>query len=248
LSYIADHDDRTGAFFERCRNARSTEGGERFWLGVGVEAPPGAVAIGDGFAAFRHGPVLSGAAADDPDLAKAADMLVRLCAGGAVSARGQFDPRSGAEHFADYFEPGLLVGAGPYWAPIRAQGWHTLRIYDFDGSGPRLYDRHTMPGGPSSDQRPAILDVAFLAAELERACVLLTAPRLSKEQQSAWLKNAFTQNPLNKEESMAAYGKRIADLGELAGAAFLPGSVVARYYQLHPRTDRLPRRNRKSQD
>jgi hypothetical protein len=191
LSYIADRNDRTGAYYERCRNARPAERGERFWLGVGVEAPPGAVAIGDGFAAFRHGPVLSGAAADDPDLAEAADMLVRLCAGGAVSARGQFDPRSGAEHLADYFEPGLLIGAGPCWAPIRAQGWLMLKICDFDGSGPRLYDRHTMPGGPSSDQRPAILDVAFLAAELSKWVPVAARAKASDAAHAAALRAAL---------------------------------------------------------
>jgi hypothetical protein len=152
LSYIADRNDRTGAFYERCRNSRPPIG-ERFWLGVGVEAPPGAIATGDGFAVFRAGAVQS------VELAKAAHELVRLCATGAVSATG----RAGAE------APRLLIAA------LR---WLDLAIRDFDGSGPQLYDYHAMPLGPSSNPQPALLDVLFPVDELERA-LLAPEPKVA---------------------------------------------------------------------
>jgi hypothetical protein len=60
--------------------------------------------------------------------------------------------------------------------------------------------------------------------------------RMSRKEQSHWLKMTLADNPPGKDEPLTpeGYGKRIAKMGMPLGAMYEPSTVIARYYQLNP--------------
>jgi hypothetical protein len=83
----------------------------------------------------------------------------------------------------------------------------------------------------SSVAEPEATSVAAMTTEPTQQIL-----RMSRKEQSHWLKTTLADNPPGKDEPLTpeGYGKRIAEMGAPLGAMYEPSTVIARYYQLNP--------------